>query len=86
MADFFVHKPLQGEQKIVWPGGRPKHDVGIPTQPRILAALLLYKCSAKVIHNGYDVINERGDAIELSFGASIKDWEEAAEQVSKHCG
>lgn len=85
MADFFQHKPLPGEQSIFWPGGRrPKDAVGIPEQLRIIAALARWKCTAKVIHNAYDIVNEHGDAIEIPFGASIEDWETAAEQVSKH--
>lgn len=86
MADFFQHRPMAGEQAIHWPGGRPKDQVGVPTNPRILVALAKWKCTARVIHNGYDVINQFGDAIELPFAASIEDWEQAAEQVGKHRG
>lgn len=87
MADFFVHKPLAGEQAIFWPGGRrPKDAVGIPEQPRIVEALAKWKCTAKVAHNVYDVINEYGDATEIPFGASIEEWEAAAEYMGKYRG
>lgn len=84
-ASFFVHKPRGFESNVAWPA-RPRDAVGIPQNIRIIAALEKWKCTAKVIHNGYDVINEFGDAIELPFGATEEDWESAAEVVSKHRG
>lgn len=86
-TDFYIHKAAGFETPggIRWPV-RPRDVVGLPQNPRIVAALAKWKCTAKVIHNGYDVINEFGDAIELPFGATEEDWESAAEVVSKHRG
>lgn len=86
-TDFYIHKAAGFETPggIRWPV-RPRDVVGIPTNSRIVATLVKWKCTAKVIHNGYDVINEFGDAIGLPFGATEEDWESAAEVVSKHRG
>lgn len=84
MADFFQHRPLPGEQAINWPAGRPKDTVGVPQNPRIVEALKRWECTARVIHNAYDVINKYGDAIEIPFGASEELWEQACETVSKY--
>jgi len=86
-VDFFSHRSSSFETPggVHWPK-RPKDAVGIPQNPRILAALEKYKCTAKVTHNAYDVINQYGDAVEIPFAATEADWEEAAELVGKHRG
>ena len=86
-TDFYVHRAAGFETPggVRWPV-RPKDAVGIPQNPRILAALEKWKCTARVIHNAYDVINEHGDAVEIPFGSSEEEWEQAAEYVSKHRG
>jgi hypothetical protein len=84
-TDYFVHraKGFETPNGIRWPV-RPKDTVGIPQNPRVAAALAKWKCTARVTHNAYDVVNEHGDAIELPFGASERDWEIAAETVGRY--
>lgn len=84
-VDFYVHRATGFETPggVRWPV-RPRDGVGIPQNPRIQTALTKWKCTAKVIHNGYDVINSHGDAIEIPFGASEETWEQAAETVGTY--
>jgi hypothetical protein len=86
-TDFHVHRAAGFETPggIRWPM-RPRDSVGVPQNPRILAALAKFNCTAKVVHNAYDVINERGDATEIPFGASEQEWEAAAEYMSNYHG
>jgi len=86
-TDFYVHRSGSFETPggVHWPV-RPKDVVGLPQNPRILAALEKWKCTARVVHNGYDVINEKGDAVKIDFGASIETWEEVAEFMGQYHG
>lgn len=86
-VDFYIHRAAGFETPggVHWPI-RPRDAVGVPRNPRILAALEKHKCTAKVVHNGYDVINERGDATKIEFGASEEEWENAAEYMGKYNG
>ena len=58
--------------------------MGIPANERIQAALTKWKCTARVTHNAYDIVNEHGDAIDVPFGASVEQWEAAAEAVGAY--
>lgn len=86
-TDFYVHRSGSFETPggVRWPV-RPKDVVGLPQQPRILAALEKWECTAKVVHNGYDVINKHGDAVKIDFGSNEEIWEEVAEFMSKYRG
>lgn len=84
-TDFYVHRAAGFETPggVRWPV-RPKDSVGVPQNPRIVAALAKWECTSRVIHNGYDVINKFGDAIEIPFGSTEETWEEAAETVGRY--
>lgn len=87
MADFYVHRAGSFETPggVQWPV-RPRDGVGIPQNPRIQTALKKFSCTAKVVHNGYDILNQHGDGLvePLPFGAPEEDWEQAAETVGTY--
>lgn len=56
---------------ILWPKGKPNDRPAPPTEPVIVAALSLHKCEIRMGHNCYEIINEKGDALEIGFGCTI---------------
>lgn len=67
---------------LSWPGGRPRDQVNIPdlAVPLLAAAGL----SARVGYNVYEIVNTRGDALQLEFGCLPADWEAAIAQLKGH--
>lgn len=67
---------------VSWPGGRPRDQVTIPD----LAVPLLASAglTARVGHNVYEIVNNRGDALQLDFGCIPADWEAAITQLKGH--
>lgn len=60
-----------------WPLGKPHGRNTIaptPDSPEIRALLEQNYCSSVVVGSHYEVINKRGDAVELPFGTSFEDW------------
>jgi hypothetical protein len=82
------HLEVLYEQKptgpvIIWPRGKPTDKVQPPTEPRIVAWLTAAKCIVKIGFNCYEIVNEKGDALELPFGCRIEDWPVAIAQVTR---
>lgn len=74
---------------ILWPNPAHKRVSGIaipPQVPEILAALAENECTAKQGADCYEVVNKHGDAIELPYGSSVVDWQQAAKQLKDHRG
>lgn len=70
------NKALSG--KVVhWPLGPPGDRPSIPTDPTILAVLVRHKVSVRIGDNCYEVVNSRGDALQLPFGVKLVEWEPA---------
>lgn len=74
---------------IAWPN--PAHRktaaIAIPPQvPEILAALAENECTAKQGADCYEVVNKYGDAIELPYGCSVEDWQQASKQLKEYRG
>lgn len=66
---------------VNWPQ-RPKDAVQVPAEPQIRQWLENYKCTCRVGHNCYEIVNEKGDALELPFGVAIGGWLIAIKQVA----
>lgn len=65
---------------INWPGGKPRDRVAVPDHavPLLEAA----KLRAQVGVNVYEIINERGDALQLPFGCTHEEWAAAIAQLT----
>lgn len=67
---------------ISWPGEKPPDRVQVPQDPALLRILEKYDCTVKLAENCFDLVNARGDAIAIDYGATLDDWEEAARFLS----
>lgn len=64
---------------IHWPLGKPEGNrVELPTAPAIVAIIKEHELTCKLGHNCFELVNHEGDAIEVDYGATEKDWQEAA--------
>lgn len=66
---------------IPWPK-KPADRIAPPTEPQIVQWLENYNCTCKVGFNCYEIINEKGDALEFPFGKEIGEWLVAIKQVA----
>lgn len=79
--------PLSGKSPISWPGKQPPGKCGIanpPEDPSIQQALEQNFCVSQISDTGYDVINKKGECIELAFSAPVEDWISAAKQLGSY--
>lgn len=68
----------QQTSRILWPCEKPSDQVQLPQDPALLLVLEKYDCTVKLADNCFDLVNAKGDAIAIDYGATLDDWEEAA--------
>lgn len=79
--------PLSGKVPVVWPGKKPpgRAEISCPPQvPEILAALAQNFCTCNRGDNCHEIINKKGDVIELPYSATVQDWIDAVRQLGSH--
>lgn len=79
--------PLDGKAPISWHGTKPPGRAGIacpPEEPDIRAALTQNYLTCRIAQDGYEIINKKGDTIELPFSSPIADWIAAATQLGAY--
>lgn len=82
MAEFFKDERVTQSQRIAWPV-RPQDKV-ILQDPRVLKILAQFGFTVRTGFNCYEVLNSKGDVIEVPFGDN--DWLGACEELEKRCG
>lgn len=76
--EYFKH-PRDNGERIRWPLGKPPDRPAMPTDPGILAVLNEFRFSVKLGESCYEIINSKGDALQLPFGSLLNAWREACE-------
>ena len=70
---------------LMWPGGKSKDRLQKPSDPALLTMLANHGCRAELGENDcFDVVHRTGSYIELPYGATFDEWQEAARQLSEH--
>lgn len=73
--------------KPTWPLGKPAGRTQIACPPdvaEIRAALTERECTCQRGDNCFEIINKKGDAIEIQYGAPLQDWLDAVRQVAEY--
>jgi hypothetical protein len=74
--------------KPAWPLGKPPgrfQIAAIPNSPEIISLLTQNYCTSVKGDNCYEVVNKKGDVIQLPFGSALEDWTAAVHQVASYC-
>lgn len=84
-VEMFKHKAHDFESggSIHWPV-RPVVRVEIPQVDHVTAALDKRGFKARVGDNCYEILNSKGDCVEVPFGDD--GWEEACAELERSCG
>lgn len=72
--------------RINWPGAKPPDEVQLPTEPAIVRLLEEHKCTVKLTHNAFELVNDRGDAMDIPYSATLAEWEEAVNFLANFDG
>lgn len=83
MVEFFKDPRVVNSKRILWPGKKPSDKPELQDL-QLLAVIAKYGFKVKTGINCYELINSKGDVLEVPFGDN--DWAGACEELEKRCG